>query len=228
MLITYIGHSGFMVELDNICLLFDYYKGVVPHTDKKMYIFSSHFHEDHFNPKIFSMISPLDITYVLSKEIRSKVGSVGTDKKIEYVKANEKRKIDSLTVETLKSTDCGVAFIVSAEDKTVFHAGDLNLWIWDGETKQYNNNMKANFLKYTTPLRGRSIDVGFIPLDPRLEKNYCAGMDCFTEFCSFGKIFPMHFWGCYGIIDRYKKERGDRAVQVEKIEYEGQTWEVKI
>lgn len=31
------------------------------------------------------------------------------------------------------STDEGVAFLVTAEGRTVFHAGDLNWWHWEGE-----------------------------------------------------------------------------------------------
>ena len=41
MKITYIGHSGFFVEMEDACFLFDYYKGTIPETDgnKKMYVF---------------------------------------------------------------------------------------------------------------------------------------------------------------------------------------------
>ena len=33
MKITYIGHSGFFVEMEDACFLFDYYKGTIPETD---------------------------------------------------------------------------------------------------------------------------------------------------------------------------------------------------
>ena len=51
MKITYIGHSGFFVEMEDACFLFDYYKGTIPETDgnKKMYVFVSHRHHDHYN-----------------------------------------------------------------------------------------------------------------------------------------------------------------------------------
>ena len=38
------------------------------------------------------------------------------------VQAHEKYKIDDIVVETLKSTDEGVAFIVSEKDGTIYHA----------------------------------------------------------------------------------------------------------
>ena len=57
MKITYIGHSGFFVEMEDACFLFDYYKGTIPETDgnKKMYVFVSHRHHDHYNEEIFRL-----------------------------------------------------------------------------------------------------------------------------------------------------------------------------
>ena len=56
MKITYIGHSGFFVEMEDACFLFDYYKGTIPETDgktKKCGVFVSHRHHDHYNEEIF-------------------------------------------------------------------------------------------------------------------------------------------------------------------------------
>ena len=55
MTLTYVFHSCFVLEAEMSILLFDYWldlKGVVPPFLKKddpVYVFSSHFHEDHFN-----------------------------------------------------------------------------------------------------------------------------------------------------------------------------------
>ena len=50
-----IGHSGFTVESETHMLLFDYWKGGLPRlpAKKKLYVFVTHSHEDHFNPAIF-------------------------------------------------------------------------------------------------------------------------------------------------------------------------------
>ena len=59
MRLTYIFHSGFAIETDRCILIFDYWmdpEGIVPQllkTEKPVYVFSSHFHEDHFNREIF-------------------------------------------------------------------------------------------------------------------------------------------------------------------------------
>ena len=54
MTLTYIFHSGFVLETEQSILVFDYWhdpSGVmdgVLRSEKPMYVFSSHFHEDHW------------------------------------------------------------------------------------------------------------------------------------------------------------------------------------
>ena len=51
---TFLGHSGFLVELDNACLLFDWSEGALPPLPQKpLLVFASHRHQDHFQPRIF-------------------------------------------------------------------------------------------------------------------------------------------------------------------------------
>ena len=67
--VTYIGHSGFLIETDNTYFLFDYFNGEIPSlkSEKSIVVFSSHRHHDHFNPEIFELIKKHpDILYVLS------------------------------------------------------------------------------------------------------------------------------------------------------------------
>ena len=58
--ITYLEHSGFAVECDDYVLIFDYYKGNLPQfdKDKKICVFASHVHYDHFKKKIFTYHYP--------------------------------------------------------------------------------------------------------------------------------------------------------------------------
>ncbi len=55
MKITYINHSGFLIETKDCYYIFDYYKGELPLLDKEkeVIVFCSHFHKDHFNPVNF-------------------------------------------------------------------------------------------------------------------------------------------------------------------------------
>ena len=76
MKLTYLFHSGFALETDRCILVFDYWMDpahVVPRllkSDKPMYVFSSHFHDDHFNRDIFPWkAEKSNIRYILSKDI---------------------------------------------------------------------------------------------------------------------------------------------------------------
>lgn len=76
MQLTYIFHSGFALETDRCILVFDYWMdpaGVMSRllrSPKPMYVFSSHFHEDHFNRDIFSWRTvKTNLRYILSKDI---------------------------------------------------------------------------------------------------------------------------------------------------------------
>ena len=73
MKITFVDHSGFLVELDKVILLFDYYTGDVSGIpeDKPLYVFVSHKHQDHFNPRIFEMFeNRKEVSFILSTDAK--------------------------------------------------------------------------------------------------------------------------------------------------------------
>ena len=74
----------------------------------------------------------------------------------------------TLKVEGFKSTDEGVAFWCSVDGLEIYHAGDLNHWYWDGEDPQWNKNMTKAYQKEISKMHGRTADIAFLPLDPRL------------------------------------------------------------
>lgn len=43
---------------------------------------------------------------------------------------------DVLRVHAFGSTDVGISFLVEAEGKKIFHAGDLNNWHWMDESSE--------------------------------------------------------------------------------------------
>lgn len=222
--VTYIGHSGFLAELEETAFLFDYYQGEIPKVGKgkKLYVCASHRHGDHFNPDIFKLASEYpDVQYILSYDIwLSRVPGELAGQTVS-LKPGKEWSDSRIRVETLKSTDEGVAFLVQAEGRTLYHAGDLNNWRWEGEPEEWNRKMEEHFRKFTEPLSGKTIDAAFIPLDPRQEKDYALGLDYFLEIADGKKIYPMHCWDHYPIIDRWFDEHpghkaGERIVRIKK------------
>ena len=179
---VFLNHSGFLIELPSVTLLFDWWKGELPalRPGVPLLVFSSHRHEDHFNPEIFTL--PAD-AFLLGSDIRltprnlEKWG-VSEEKAAKCARLGKHDTVSPLpgvTVETFPSTDEGVAFLVTADSKTVFHAGDLNWWHWEGEDPGWNRNMEVNFKRYAEPLRGRRMDLAMLPLDPRLGEDGFRG-----------------------------------------------------
>lgn len=203
--ITYIYHSSFSVELAHHVLLFDYVEGELPvfPKEKKLLVFVSHAHGDHFHKKIFDLREKsLDVQYILSDDI---VVDEGVD--ITFVKADGHYTLGDVLVMTLASTDEGVAFLLEVEGKTIYHGGDLNWWDWGSEdTLEESKAMEELYLREIKKLSSYQIDVAFVPLDPRLQDAFGKGMIEFLRMANASIIFPMHLWEDYGCIRKMKKQ----------------------
>lgn len=214
--VTYFHHSGFMVETKNHCLIFDYFTengkydfvDIAKYSNKKIFVFVSHFHQDHYDRKIFDWQKTIpEIQYVLSHDVRP-LPSVQNVHSVSFHKTYE---IDDITVTTFHSNDEGVAFLVQADDKVIYHAGDLNWWHWNGESEQFNKGIAGMYKKEIDKMKNTVIDVAFVPVDPRLEENYILGLDYIMKTVQVKKAFPMHFWQKYDIYDELQKD--SRAAQ---------------
>ena len=213
MKITYLNHSGFLLEWNHSYWIFDYYKGTIPKLDpgKDILVFCSHSHHDHFNPEIFTLLAEHpSITYIFSNEIRHTHRKL-QQPDIHFLKSRTDYQIitpsgDPLKIHTLRSTDCGCAFVIEYETKVIYHAGDLHWWHWEGEEPSWNKQMEVNYKKEIDYLKDQKIDLAFTPLDPRQEKDYALGMNYFLSNTNTRHVFPMHFWDNFDIIKQYQKE----------------------
>ena len=213
--ITYICHSGFLVETKNCYYLFDYYKGRLPALDPKkpILVFASHSHPDHYNPEIFPKLASLgmeQVTAVLSKDISKKKYPSGVPV-ITVIFYQQYELPWETRLETLLSTDQGVAFLIRCPDGVIYHAGDLNDWVWAGESPGYNRQMTGSYKHEIDLLASRlqpstSIDAAFIPLDPRQEKDYARGMLYFLKKIKVKAVYPMHYWERSEIIGQFLQE----------------------
>lgn len=228
MTITYLYHSGFLVKSESCYLLFDYIEGSLPEMDtqKPLYIFSTHSHPDHFSTKIFEQTKNLNVQkFILSDDIFDIPEDIRH--KVEFMGPNETKNIDGIEVQTLLSTDLGVAFLVQVDGKSIYHAGDLNCWVWNGATKEENKTMEEAYIQELKQLKGKNIDVAFLPLDPRQEDKYALGMNYFIQAVAAVKhIFPMHMWDKYDVISSYKHEFPQYAGLLEKITAPGQSFNI--
>jgi hypothetical protein len=234
MRVIYLGHSGFLVETERAYYLFDYIRGQLPQwkNDKPLYIFASHSHEDHFSPMIFEKeLADRATAYVLGRDIVRRLGKTENELmqlyggKIYCGEPENELQFPDCRVKSFKSTDIGAAFLVMEQDITIYHAGDLNWWHWEGDTKARNRNMEVNYKREIAHLKEclgtNRLNIAFVPLDPRLGEAYHYGMEYFLAAVGADAVFPMHFWKDYGVIDRYNAAHtGGHPVM--NIEREGQ------
>lgn len=235
--IQYIGHSGFLMEWKACYWLFDYYTGDIPRMDpeKKVFVFVSHQHGDHLNPTVFDLRHKYhNIEYILSSDIELPEED-WVSKKVTYVEPEKQYELydddnQLVLLTTLKSTDVGVAFLLSYIGKTVYHAGDLNLWVWKEESREYNEDMTTAFYEQMNHLKDISIDIACVPLDPRQEEYYYLGLEALLNIAKVKRVFPMHFGKEFSVIERYRKERSTNLGDTIFIDirHAGQEWEIDL
>lgn len=189
MIITYVFHSCFIVELTHYILIFDYFKGTLPNFDlnKEIIFFVSHHHGDHYTKHIWNIHHP-NISYIIDDAIKLPQFVEGIS-----VCGNQDFIYKDLRIHTLSSTDEGVAFFIEVEGKQIYHAGDLNWWHWEGEPDKDNDWQDQVFHQEIEYLRNRHIDIAFLPLDPRLEKSAWWGFLNVLDIAHIDHVFPMHF-----------------------------------
>ena len=232
---SFLGHSGFLVETDSVSLLFDWWKGELPalRPEAPLLVFASHRHPDHFDPKIFTLDDGTrNISFFLGKGIsptakrrkRPEVKAETLEKYVTLSGGQRRETAEGAVVEALSSTDEGAAFLVTVDGRTIFHAGDLNWWHWEGEDKAWNNNMAANFKRYTEPLRGRRIDLAMLPLDPRLGEAGFWGPNYFLELADIRAFLPMHQWEEFSFTAAFLEKHPEFGPKIVPVEKNGQVF----
>lgn len=211
--IRYLFNSGFAVKTERHFFIFDYYldtprgcglkKGVIDPNeirDLDVVVFVSHVHPDHYNPRIFSWKKTVNkIRYILSDDIK-------TQENVLRVHRGNTYDLGDLSVRVLDSTDTGVAFLIKADGLCIYHAGDLNLWYWNGEPDGDNLRMERDYKAEIDKLSGEKIDLAFVPVDPRLEGNYLLGLDYFMRTVGTRLAVPMHFGSNTAIFQWLKED----------------------
>ncbi len=213
--VTYIGHSGFSIELSNHFLLFDYFHGSLPankiNSCKYPAVFSSHSHSDHFNKKIFTLAnSNPSVRYFLSDDIKAKHTNAI------YMKPYDVHKEPDIEVFAFGSTDLGVSYAIICEGIVIFHAGDLNLWSWKDESTE--DEIKEAYDLFNHEIdkieaQFKEFDIAFFPVDPRMKKDYDEGAKVFLERFGVSHFFPMHFNTKFYAAKNFKKKySGDTII----------------
>lgn len=235
--ITFIEHSGFLVELDRVLLLFDWYKGALPELPegKPLIVFASHRHQDHFNPMIFRLDDGRrEIRFMLGFDIRLNpkhiaAWNLSAETVSKCVSAKARRTYEPLEgvyAECLLSTDEGVAFLIRTDGQVIYHAGDLNWWHWNGDPDAENIKREQRFKKYSRPLFGEHIDVAMVPVDPRQGAAGYRAAEYLLETSDIDTLIPMHQWNDFDFTDGLIEAAPEYASRIRKVTHNGQTFDI--
>ncbi|MBF1207413.1 MAG: MBL fold metallo-hydrolase [Fusobacterium periodonticum] len=230
-MIYYIYHSGFVLELEKSILIFDFYRiptdkkneeesfisKFIKRTDKKVYVFSSHSHSDHFNKEILKWLNLNEnIKYILSDDIK-----IHKHKNFYFTKEGDSFELDNLKISTFGSTDLGSSFYVNVEDKNIFHSGDLHLWHWEDDTLEEEKTMYDAYMSELEKIKKLDrIDIAFVPVDPRLGVNTLEGVELFYKVLKPKLIVPMHFSDDYSqmknFIEAFKNIKDVEVIEIDE------------
>ena len=230
-MIYYIYHSGFVLELEKSILIFDFYRiptdkkneeesfisKFIKRTDKKVYVFSSHSHSDHFNKEILKWLNLNEnIKYILSDDIK-----IHKHKNFYFTKEGDSFELDNLKISTFGSTDLGSSFYVNVEDKNLFHSGDLPLWHWEDDTLEEEKTMYDAYMSELEKIKKLDrIDIAFVPVDPRLGVNTLEGVELFYKVLKPKLIVPMHFSDDYSqmknFIEAFKNIKDVEVIEIDE------------
>lgn len=207
MKLTYIYHSGYAIEAKDFTIIIDYYKDsdnkVVRNNLLKkkgrLYVLSTHSHHDHFNKEILSWKTKHpDIIYIFSRDILTNENAKNRD--AIYLDKSGFYRDETLFIQAYGSTDLGISFLIKAEDKIIFHAGDLNNWHWNEESTAEEIQEAEDFYQKELDLLVadvKHLDLAMFPIDPRLGKDYMKGAEQFVDAIQTDILAPMHFDKAY-------------------------------
>jgi L-ascorbate metabolism protein UlaG (beta-lactamase superfamily) len=204
---------------------------------ENVYVFVSHDHPDHFNQVIFDWQQEKnDIKYILSNDLKetqdqkmakknnSRFKQVTNNDSVASFFLSQEQKIDmvDLSVQTYGSTDKGVSFLIKTDKLNVFHSGDLNWWHWKDNSEREQELEAENFKREIDKFKDESIDIAFVPVDPRLEEFYYLAGEYFIKVVKPRIFVPIHFSDNYQITKKFKAKMIDLPTEVVQIKRRGQ------
>lgn len=231
--VIYVHHDCFLIRTPKVQILTDWYTdcgesvfdSVDP--DVPIYFLVSHHHKDHFSPRIFGLGSRFPMSrYIISKDTAraarhyfaagsSYRGPLRAEPdRVTVLSPGECAELDGLTVRAFGSTDTGNSYLIETDGRRLFHAGDLNAWIWrDESTDEEVRDATETYLAIVDEIAtvAPRIDLVMFPVDARLGTDYPYGARLFVRRIDVGLFLPMHF--CLGTDaaenERFRNAAGD-------------------
>lgn len=202
--ITYLDHSGFMVQDDKVLMVFDYYrdpahkviKTLEHHPELDVVFFVSHAHREHFNHEIFNLGQNHKRLYIISNDVHDRDANL--DLPINWMSPGDRLEdqLGGLKIHAFGTTGHGCSFVVTTADgKTIFHAGEL------GEPLSHNDNAPSDIRKYNERFKTAinriaeeqpAVDLAMMAVSTVDGPDFAAGATHFIQTVKVGSFVPYH------------------------------------
>lgn len=220
----FVYHSGVILEYEDRVLIVDYFKeeneflleNLIPE-NKDTYFLVTHSHYDHFHEEIFKYYEKYKerktIKFIFSFDIRDSELYLKYKDNVylssQFIDIYREFCLDDMNIKAFGSTDKGVSFLINYKDTLVFHSGDLNYWHWKSFSKDEQEIEREDYLKEVYKLKdylsinNLSLDLAFIPLDPRLEEHSDLAIILFLENINTNYLMPIHLRDNLSVIESF-------------------------
>ena len=206
MTVTFITHSCFVVEDEDVMIVFDYWKDTPEQKlhrklkqlyGRQLYVVCSHFHEDHYNPEILEWDNAkLLVSYDTQKRRR-----IPKERLAMVLRPGDIYQDEYIKLQAFRSTDAGISSLVTMdEDVKIYHAGDNNNWYFTTTPEEHIRcsleEMEGIFISIVNEVRNTSdkIDYVMFPIDPRLSDDMLRGAFQWLRYVKTVHFYPMHCW----------------------------------
>ncbi len=130
----WLGHASYMLKAEGKTIYIDPFEG--QYVEKADFILVTHPHHDHCDPSKIEMVRKDDTIIIAPEDCASKIG-----KAVKTLRPREKATVGNVTVEATEAYNykrfrspgtpyhpkgLGVGYLLTAEGKTVYHAGDTD------------------------------------------------------------------------------------------------------
>ena len=227
--IKYLGHSAFLVTTQKYYLFFDYVGTVKKnmrknleeefidfenYKDKKIIMFYSHNHFDHYNKELHEKTQKYENIISVLGDIKSDLENTIT------IKPRETKHIDDITIHAGASTDLGVCYLINIDGFTIYHGGDNAAWD-DVEEMQKKYYREINYIASF----GLNINIAFIPIckfTGRRPKWITEGAIYLVKVFNPDVVVPMHSAGKEDLynkfyIDALEEGCNNKVICMEKL-----------
>ena len=179
--LKWLGHASWKIKTGGKIIYIDPYEG--EYDEKADIILSTHHHDDHCKPDKIAMIKKDTTEIIAPPECGKKLGTEVTS-----LKPGEVIKLDGVLIEAVEAYNykrfrspgnpfhpkgIGVGYLITAEDKTIYHVGD------------------SDFIDEMKVLKG--IDVMLVPSGGTYTMDNPEAAEA-TDAVHPKKALPMHIW----------------------------------